>query len=67
LDIAAGLLQREGSGWSSFNPGNGVVGGIAAPLGLYLAWILSVWWLLREGRSEAPVTQGLLEDPVHRG
>jgi hypothetical protein len=29
------------------NSGNGVIGGIAAPLGLYLAWILavSVWWL----------------------
>jgi hypothetical protein len=29
------------------NSGNGIVGGIAAPLGLYLVWILaiSVWWL----------------------
>ncbi len=29
------------------NSGNGIVGGIAAPLGLYLVWIfaISVWWL----------------------
>ena len=131
LDIAAGLLQREGSGASSYalhtaafllaapaapagtaffaalafasfrryvfprplgwlavlgaianvgalggivsldgplNSGNGVVGGIAAPLGLYLAWILSVsvWWLMQEGRGEARVTEGL-GDLAHRG
>jgi hypothetical protein len=29
------------------NSGNGIVGGIAAPLGLYLLWVfsISVWWL----------------------
>lgn len=29
------------------NSGNGIIGGIAAPLGLYLVWIfaVSVWWL----------------------
>ncbi len=31
------------------NSGNGIVGGIAAPLGLYLLWVfsVSVWWLRR--------------------
>jgi hypothetical protein len=35
------------------NSGNGVVGGIAAPLGSYLVWIfaVSVWWL-RSGQSD---------------
>jgi hypothetical protein len=43
-----GVVSLEGP----LNSGNGVVGGIAAPLGLYLAWILSVsvWWLM-EGRK----------------
>lgn len=37
------------------NSGNGLVGGIAAPLGLYLTWILcvSVWWL-RPGAAPQP-------------
>jgi hypothetical protein len=37
------------------NSGNGIVGGIAAPLGLYLAWIfaVSVWWL-RGGQTNRP-------------
>ena len=36
------------------NSGNGIVGGIAAPLGAYLLWIfsVSVWWLSRR-RSRA--------------
>jgi hypothetical protein len=35
------------------NSGNGIVGGIAAPLGLYLVWIfaISLWWL-RSGRMD---------------
>ena len=35
------------------NSGDGVVGGIAAPLGMYLVWIfaISVWWLRPCGRS----------------
>ena len=41
------------------NSGNGIVGGIAAPLGLYLLWVfaISVWWL-RRGRHVS------LPDPV---
>ena len=37
------------------NSGNGIVGGIAAPLGAYLLWIfsVSVWWLI-PSRSRAP-------------
>jgi Cutinase len=36
-----------------FNSGNGVIGGIAGPLGLYLAWILGVgiWWLVQDRRA----------------
>lgn len=38
-----GVLSLTGP----LNSGNGIVGGIAAPLGLYLIWVLavSVWWL----------------------
>jgi hypothetical protein len=34
------------------NSGNGVVGGIAAPLGMYLVWVfaVSVWWLREPAR-----------------
>ena len=45
-----------------FNSGNGIVGGIAAPLGLYLVWVfaISVWWIrsgpitLTSGTSRSP-------------
>jgi hypothetical protein len=41
------------------NSGNGIVGGIAAPLGLYLLWVfsVSVWWL-RRGPSLDAVSSG---------
>lgn len=44
-----GMLTLTGP----LNSGNGIVGGIAAPLGLYLLWVLaiSVWWL-----RNAPIT-----------
>ena len=47
IGALAGVVSLDGP----LNSGNGVVGGIAAPLGLFLAWILSVsvWWLMQEG------------------
>jgi hypothetical protein len=44
-----GMLTLTGP----LNSGNGAVGGIAAPLGMYLVWVLviSLWWLRR-----APIT-----------
>ena len=38
------------------NSGNGVVGGIAGPLGLYLVWVftISVWWIRRTSRALRP-------------
>ena len=38
------------------NSGNGIVGGIAAPVGVYLLWIFSVslWWLIEQNRIRAP-------------
>jgi hypothetical protein len=46
-----GILTLTGP----LNSGNGIVGGIAAPLGLYLLWVftVSVWWLRR-----APISSG---------
>lgn len=37
------------------NSGNGLIGGIAAPLGLFLLWILaiSVWWLRHDSTAES--------------
>jgi hypothetical protein len=37
------------------NSGNGVIGGIAAPLGTYMLWVLtvSVWWLRSSPRVQA--------------
>lgn len=60
----AGVVSLDGP----LNSGNGVVGGIAVPLGLYLAWILSVsvWWLMQEGRSDGPAPEGL-EDLARPG
>jgi hypothetical protein len=42
-----GALGGKFSLTGPLNSGNGVIGGIGAPLGLYLAWILGVrvWWL----------------------
>jgi hypothetical protein len=47
-----GMLALTGP----LNSGNGLVGGIAAPLGLYLLWIfsISVWWL----RQPPPLETG---------
>jgi hypothetical protein len=38
------------------NSGNGIVGGIAAPLGMYLVWVfaVSVWWIRRPSENRAP-------------
>ena len=40
-----GLLTLTGP----LNSGNGIVGGIAAPLGMYLVWVfaVSLWWIRR--------------------
>jgi hypothetical protein len=53
-----GILTLTGP----LNSGNGIVGGIAAPLGLYLLWVLtvSVWWLRRSPISSGG-TRRLLE------
>jgi hypothetical protein len=49
IGALGGVVSLEGP----LNSGNGVIGGIAAPLGLYLAWILTVslWWLAHQGES----------------
>jgi hypothetical protein len=46
-----GILALSGP----LNSGNGAVGGIAGPLGLYLVWVfaVSLWWL--RGTSQAPL------------
>lgn len=46
-----GILTLSGP----LNSGNGIVGGIAGPLGLYLVWVfsISVWWM--RGTSRAPL------------
>jgi hypothetical protein len=51
------------------NSGNGIVGGIAAPLGLYLIWIfaVSVWWLRGEHTTQSSRTaQRCYLDPAAR-
>lgn len=42
----AGAVGGVGTLTGPWNSGNGLIGGIAAPLGLFLAWIftVSVWW-----------------------
>jgi hypothetical protein len=42
-----GAVGGVGTLTGPWNSGNGVLGGIAAPLGLLVVWILavSVWWL----------------------
>ena len=42
------------------NSGNGIVGGIAAPVGIYLIWIFSVslWWLINSTRRKSPPNLG---------
>jgi hypothetical protein len=49
---AFGVLTLSGP----LNSGNGVVGGIAGPLGLYLVWVfaISVWWMRRTSRALQP-------------
>lgn len=44
-----GILRLSGP----MNSGNGIVGGIAGPLGLYLVWVfaISVWWMRRTSRA----------------
>ena len=44
-----GVLRLTGP----LNSGNGFVGGIAAPLGMYLVWVFAVcvWWLREPARS----------------
>jgi hypothetical protein len=38
------------------NSGNGIVGGIAAPLGMYLVWVfaVSVWWMRSPSENRTP-------------
>jgi hypothetical protein len=52
-----GAVGGVGTLTGPWNSGNGVIGGIAAPLGLFVVWILavSVWWW-RE--PVAPTSQG---------
>lgn len=52
LGALGGIVSVDGP----LNSGNGVIGGIAAPLGLYLLWIgsVSVWWLTRGTGARAP-------------
>ncbi len=52
-----GAVGGIGTLTGPWNSGNGVIGGIAAPLGLFVVWILavSVWWW-RE--PLAPTSQG---------
>jgi hypothetical protein len=47
------------------NSGNGIVGGIAAPLGLYLLWVfsVSVWWLRRGPSLDAVSSGGTSRSP----
>ena len=41
-----GAVGGVGTLTGPWNSGNGVIGGIAAPLGLFMVWIfaVSVWW-----------------------
>jgi hypothetical protein len=50
-----GAVGGIGTLTGPWNSGNGVLGGIAAPLGLFVLWILaiSVWWL-REPHDGSP-------------
>jgi hypothetical protein len=47
-----GILTLNGP----LNSGNGIVGGIAGPLGLYLVWVfaISVWWMRGSVRAPLP-------------
>jgi hypothetical protein len=42
------------------NSGNGIVGGIAALLGLYLVWIcaINMWWLRASNHTKRTTTRG---------
>jgi hypothetical protein len=60
-----GILTLTGP----LNSGNGIVGGIAAPLGLYLLWVfcVSVWWLRRSHISSGGTRRSLARSaPVGR-
>ena len=59
VGAAFGVLSLTGP----LNSGNGVVGGIAAPLGFYLMWIfaVSVWWL-RGGRRPVTTSPSISSD-----
>jgi hypothetical protein len=48
----SGILTLSGP----LNSGNGIVGGIAGPLGLYLVWVfaISVWWMRKTSRVLLP-------------
>jgi hypothetical protein len=47
-----GILTLTGP----LNSGNGIVGGIGAPLGMYLVWVfaVSVWWMRRTSENRPP-------------
>jgi hypothetical protein len=51
--VNAGAVLGTLSLHGPLNSGNGIVGGIAGPLGLYLVWVfaVSVWWLRRTSRA----------------
>ena len=52
------------------NSGNGIVGGIAAPVGIYLLWIFSVslWWLINStSRRKSPPNLGVSGTFAFRG
>jgi hypothetical protein len=61
LGALGGIVSLDGP----LNSGNGVIGGIAAPLGLYLLWIgsVSVWWLTRRTDARAPGRAAVSQDP----
>jgi hypothetical protein len=54
----AGAIGVVGTSTGPWNSGNGVIGGIAAPLGLFLVWIFTVsvwWWREPAGAPGTPV------------
>ena len=57
-----GVLTLSGP----LNSGNGIVGGIAAPLGLFLVWVgaISLWWLRN---TRQPVRNSPIASAVRSG
>jgi hypothetical protein len=54
----AGAVGGVGTLTGPWNSGNGVIGGIAAPLGLFVVWIFAVsvwWWRDASGAPGTPV------------